>query len=58
MGWKTDCSGATVGDLWARLDKAIPEAWMRPWNGCIGVSLAGPDVADLAELSTEVARCM
>jgi len=58
-GWDTDCNGATVGALWALQNKAIPEAWTRPWNGCIGVSLAGreaADVDDLAERTAEVAR--
>jgi ADP-ribosylglycohydrolase len=60
-GWDTDCNGATVGALWALQDKAIPEAWTRPWNGCIGVSLAGREAADLddlAERTAEVARCI
>ncbi|MDH3681369.1 MAG: ADP-ribosylglycohydrolase family protein, partial [Acidimicrobiia bacterium] len=40
-GWDTDCNGATVGGLWGLRGEPIPEAWTAPWNGRVGVNLAG-----------------
>lgn len=40
-GWDTDCNGATVGALWGLQGKPVPEAWLTPWQGRVGVSLAG-----------------
>lgn len=45
-GWDTDCNGATVGGLWGLTGRPVPAAWTEPWNGRVGVSLAG--VAELA----------
>ncbi|HIF99871.1 MAG TPA: ADP-ribosylglycohydrolase family protein [Myxococcales bacterium] len=49
-GWDTDCNGATVGALWALQGKPVPEAWTRPWQDRVGVSLAGQEQLSLAEL--------
>lgn len=40
-GWDTDCNGATVGGLFGLTGVPIPEAWTQPWQGRIGVGLAG-----------------
>ena len=40
-GWDTDCNGATVGGLCGLAGMPGPDKWTRPWNGRIGVSLAG-----------------
>ena len=40
-GWDTDCNGATVGGLFGLTGQPVPESWTRPWNGRVGVSLAG-----------------
>jgi ADP-ribosylglycohydrolase len=40
-GLDTDCNGATVGALWGLQGKAIPAQWTKPWNGRVGLSLAG-----------------
>ena len=40
-GWDTDCNGATVGGLMGLSGAAIPEHWTTPWDGRIGISLAG-----------------
>jgi ADP-ribosylglycohydrolase len=40
-GLDTDCNGATVGGLWGLQGKPIPEAWTKPWNGRVAVTLAG-----------------
>jgi ADP-ribosylglycohydrolase len=40
-GWDTDCNGATVGGLFGLTGKPIPESWTRPWQGRVGISLAG-----------------
>lgn len=40
-GWDTDCNGATVGGLFGLMGGPIPDSWTRPWNGRIGVGLAG-----------------
>jgi ADP-ribosylglycohydrolase len=47
-GWDTDCNGATVGGLFGLLGRPIPDQWTQPWNGRIGVSLAG-----YSELTTD-----
>jgi len=47
-GLDTDCNGATVGGLWGMQGKPIPARWSAPWQGRVGVSLAG-----LAELRLE-----
>jgi ADP-ribosylglycohydrolase len=40
-GLDTDCNGATAGGLWGLGDRSVPEAWTRPWQGRVAVSLAG-----------------
>jgi ADP-ribosylglycohydrolase len=45
-GWDTDCNGATVGGLWGLTGRPIPEHWLAPWRGRVGVALAG--VGELA----------
>jgi ADP-ribosylglycohydrolase len=49
-GLDTDCNGATVGALWGLQGRPIPEDWTRPWNGRVGVSLAGFDELPLDAL--------
>ncbi|MCP4007109.1 MAG: ADP-ribosylglycohydrolase family protein [bacterium] len=49
-GLDTDCNGATVGALWGLQGKAIPEAWTEPWQGRVGLSLAGYDELPLETL--------
>ena len=49
-GWDTDCNGATVGGLIGLTGKPIPESWTRPWQGRVGVSLAGYSEFALDEL--------
>jgi ADP-ribosylglycohydrolase len=58
-GWDTDCNGATVGGLLGLSGVEIPESWMQPWQGRVGVSLAGfPELIldDLVTRTTSVAR--
>jgi ADP-ribosylglycohydrolase len=40
-GWDTDCNGATVGGLLGLSGVTIPDAWTQPWQGRVGVNLAG-----------------
>lgn len=40
-GLDTDCNGATVGALWGLTGGTIPAAWTKPWDGRVGVTLAG-----------------
>ena len=40
-GWDTDCNGATVGGLFGLTGAAIHDEWTQPWDGRIGLSLAG-----------------
>ena len=57
-GLDTDCNGATVGALWALQGKPIPAHWTTPWQGKVGVSLAGLaqlELEDLVERTVEVA---
>lgn len=49
-GLDTDCNGATVGALWGLQDKTIPDFWSAPWGGNVGLSLAGTDTVNVAEL--------
>jgi ADP-ribosylglycohydrolase len=49
-GWDTDCNGATVGGLFGLTGKPIPESWTRPWQGRVGVTLAGYSEFALDEL--------
>jgi len=49
-GLDTDCNGATVGALWALQGKTVPEHWHQPWQGKVGVSLAGLAQLDLEDL--------
>lgn len=60
-GWDTDCNGATVGALWALTGDAIPTSWTAPWNGRVGVTLAGHDevaLDDLVDRTVAVADSM
>jgi ADP-ribosylglycohydrolase len=49
-GWDTDCNGATVGGLWGVTGNPIPAPWTDPWNGRVGVTLAGHDELALSAL--------
>ncbi len=49
-GWDTDCNGATVGGLFGLTGRPIPAAWTAPWDGRVGVSLAGYAEFDLDDL--------
>ena len=55
-GWDTDCNGATVGALWALQGKPIDEAWTKPWQGRVQVSLAGQGELALETLVTRTVR--
>lgn len=60
-GWDTDCNGATVGGLFGLTGLPIPDSWTSPWNGRIGVSLAGIDeiqIDDIVARTVDVARLM
>lgn len=49
-GLDTDCNGATVGALWALQGGDVSERWTAPWNGRVGLSLAGYDEIALGAL--------
>ena len=49
-GLDTDCNGATVGALWGLQGTDIPGHWVEPWQGRVGVTLAGHDEVRLEEL--------
>ena len=51
-GWDTDCNGATVGGLLGLAGLDIPESWTSPWQGRVGLSLAGYSELSLDELVT------
>lgn len=60
-GWDTDCNGATVGGLWGLQGEPVPEAWTAPWNGRVGVNLAGIGelaLDDLVERTATVAEAI
>ncbi len=49
-GLDTDCNGATVGGLWGLQNKPIPAHWCDPWQGIVGLNLAGQSMITLDEL--------
>lgn len=49
-GLDTDCNGATVGGLWGLQGTGIPMRWSEPWQGRVGVGLAGLQELDLEDL--------
>jgi len=49
-GWDTDCNGATVGGLFGLTGKPIPRSWTEPWQGRVGVNLAGYSELPLDDL--------
>ena len=55
-GLDTDCNGATVGALWGLQGEEIPAQWTTPWQGRVGVSLAGYDELRLEELVARTVR--
>ena len=60
-GWDTDCNGATVGGLFGLTGKPIPASWTMPWDGRVGVSLAGHSelqLDDLVARTMAVAECI
>lgn len=60
-GWDTDCNGATVGGLFGLTGAPIPDAWTKPWDGRVGLGLAGQGEAaidDLVERTVSVARAI
>ena len=57
-GLDTDCNGATVGGLWGLQAKPIPNPWLKPWRGRVGVGLAGQAELGLDELATRTLRVM
>ncbi len=60
-GWDTDCNGATVGGLVGLSGVPVPAEWTRPWNGRIGVDLAGIGelrLDDVTDRTVAVARSL
>jgi ADP-ribosylglycohydrolase len=58
-GWDTDCNGATVGGLCGLMGMPIADRWTVPWNGRVGVGLAGHSelrLDDLVDRTVAVAR--
>jgi ADP-ribosylglycohydrolase len=55
-GWDTDCNGATVGGLFGLMNYPIPDAWTSPWNGRVGVSLAGYGELSVNELTDRTVK--
>ena len=49
-GLDTDCNGATVGALWGLQGGDIPDHWTAPWQGRVGLTLAGHDEVTLDHL--------
>ncbi len=60
-GWDTDCNGATVGGLLGLAGVDIPDTWLAPWDGRVGVSLAGYSelrLDDVVDRTVAVARSL
>ena len=60
-GRDTDCNGASVGGSFGLTCRPIPESGTQPWQGRVGVSLAGYSeipVDDLVDRTVAVARTL
>ena len=60
-GWDTDCNGATVGGLFGLTGRPVPESWTGPWQGRVGVSIAGYSellLDDLVDRTLAVAKSL
>lgn len=57
-GLDTDCNGATVGGLWGLQGKPIPDPWLEPWQGRVGVNLAGQSELSLDDLAARTLSVM
>ena len=60
-GWDTDCNGATVGGLLGLAGVEIPDDWTQPWQGRVGVTLAGHSEVSIDSLvarTTAVSRSL
>ena len=57
-GLDTDCNGATVGGLWGLQGKPIPDPWLEPWQGRVGVNLAGQSELRLDDLVARTLKVM
>ncbi len=57
-GLDTDCNGATVGALWGLQDKPIPQHWLDPWQGRVGLGLAGVAEVTLDDLVDRTLKVM
>ncbi|MYG13967.1 MAG: ADP-ribosylglycohydrolase family protein [Gammaproteobacteria bacterium] len=57
-GLDTDCNGATVGGLWGLQGKPIPAPWLEPWQGRVGVNLAGQRELSLDDLAARTLSVM
>ncbi len=55
-GWDTNCNGATVGGLWGLQGKPIPVEWTAPWQGRVGLNLAGLSEVTLEDLISRTLR--
>ena len=49
-GWDTDSNGATVGGLMGLAGVTIPGHWTAPWQGRIGLGIAGVGEASLDDV--------
>jgi len=60
-GWDTDCNGATVGGLFGLTGAPIPDSWTKPWDGRVGLGLAGQGevaIDDLVDRTVAAARAI
>ena len=57
-GLDTDCNGATVGGLWGLQGKPIPDLWLTPWQGRVGVNLASQSELSLDDLAARTLNVM
>jgi ADP-ribosylglycohydrolase len=60
-GWDTDCNGATVGGLLGLAGVDIPDSWIDPWQGRVGLGLAGHSelqLDDVVNRTIAVARSL
>lgn len=57
-GWDTDSNAATVGGLLGLAGRHIAREWTSPWQGRIGVSLAGTAEISLDELTARTLALM
>ena len=47
-----------MGGLWGLQGKAVPQRWLEPWQGRVGINLAGQSELRVEALATRTVQVM